>query len=56
MPDSVIDSLKLTTIKEPFLPKKKDTEEALTWLSTRNITPKKFNPGTFINTSLFNRK
>lgn len=56
MPDSVIDSLKLTTIKEPFLPKKKDTEEALTWLSTRNITPKKFNPDTFINTFFFNRK
>lgn len=56
MPDSVADSLKLIPIKQPFLPQKKDVEEAITWLSGRNITPKKFNSDTFINTTLINKK
>ena len=56
LPDSVADSLNFSPIKEPFLPQKKDVEEALTWLSSRNIKPKKFNPDTFINTTLFNKK
>lgn len=56
LPDSVIDSLNLSPIRAPFLPQKKDVEEALTWLSSRNIKPKKFNPDTFINTTLFNKK
>ena len=56
MPDSVADSLKLTPIKQPFIPQKKDVEEAVTWLSGRNITPKKFNSNAFISTTLFNKK
>jgi len=56
MPDSVADSLKLTPIKQPFIPQKKDVEEAVTWLSGRNITPKKFNSDAFISTTLFNKK
>lgn len=50
LPDSVADSLKLTPIKQPFVPQKKDVEEAVNWLSSRGITRQKFNPDAFINT------
>ena len=55
LPASAVDSLKLTPIKQPAVPQIKDVEEALTWLSSRNITPKKFKPDTFINATLIDK-
>lgn len=52
LPDSVADSLKLTPIKQPTAPQKKDVEEAISWLSSRGITREKFNPDAFIKTPL----
>ena len=53
MPQAIIDTLQLPTIKQAFLPRKKDVEEAVNWLSGRGIKRQKFNPDTFINTTLF---
>ncbi len=53
MPQAIIDTLQLPTIKQAFLPHKKDVEEAVNWLSGRGIKRQKFNPDTFINTTLF---
>ena len=52
IPESVIDSLNMTPMKVPFLPKKNDVEEALNWLSDRGFLPKNFVPDTFINTTI----
>ena len=52
LPEAVVDSLKLTPIKQPAIPQKKDVEEAISWLSSRGITREKFNPDAFIKTPL----
>lgn len=56
IPDSVIDSLSITPIAQPFIPKKKDVEEAANWLSGRGFLPKNFNRDTFINVTISNKK
>ena len=55
MPQAIIDTLQLPTIKQAFLPRKKDVEEAVNWLSGRGITHDKFSPDAFINTTLSNK-
>jgi len=50
IPESVVDSLKITHVKQPFPPKKKDVEEAASWLSKRGFLPENFVADTFINT------
>lgn len=50
IPESIADSLSITPIKQPFLPQKKDVEEALNWLAGRGFVPKNFVPETFIST------
>ena len=56
IPEALVDSFKLTHIKQPFLPQKKDVEEAVSWLAGRGITRKNFSPDKFINSTLFNKK
>ena len=53
--EAIVDSLRLTPVKEPVLPQKKNVQEAVNWLSGRGITRQKFNPDTFVNTTLFNK-
>lgn len=56
IPSAVVDTLRLSTVRQAFLPRKKDVEEAVSWLSDRGIKRDRFNPDTFINTTLFNRQ
>lgn len=56
IPESVVDTLQLTPIKQPFIPRRKDVDEAVNWLSSRGIKRQKFAPETFINTALFNQQ
>lgn len=55
IPESIVDSLQITPIKQPFLPEKKDVEEAANWLSNRGFLPKNFVSDKFINTTLSNK-
>ena len=56
IPESVVDTLQLKPIKQPFIPRRKDVDEAVNWLSSRGIKRQKFAPETFINTALFNQQ
>ena len=52
IPESIVDSLQITPIKQPFPPKKEDVEEATNWLSSRGFLPKKFVSDQFIKTTI----
>lgn len=54
IPESVVDSIKIIPIKQPILPRKKDVDEAMNWLSGRGYLPKGFTPENFINTTISN--
>jgi NitT/TauT family transport system substrate-binding protein len=54
IPESVVDSIKITPIKQPFLPQKRDVEEAASWLSKRGFLPKNFVSDQFINATIPN--
>ena len=52
IPAHIADSLKISPIRQPALPQKKDVDEAVAWLSGRGFLPKDFNSDTFINTTI----
>ncbi len=55
IPETMVDSLQLPLVRQPYIPQKEDAEEALNWLTGRGITPKKFNSQTFINHTIANK-
>lgn len=52
IPESIVDSLKITPFKKPSHPHERDVEEAVTWLSRRGFLPKNFVSDRFINTTI----
>lgn len=55
IPESVVDSLCITPLRQPTPPQEKDVEEAAKWLSGLGFLPKNFVPDKFINTTLSNK-